>query len=69
MEYILKPSTEQANSSEATPVKKEDQLLTESSDNTKNNTPTAPSNSRVIDVTEEWLGKCIIIVGAPPPQK
>ena len=69
MERTLKPLMEQANSSEATPVKKEEQLSTESSENSNAHTQIEPSNPLRVDDTEEWLGKCIIIVGAPPPQR
>jgi hypothetical protein len=69
MEHTLRPSTEPANSSQKAPVLKEEKLPTESSDNTKNNTQSEQSNPLRINDTEAWLGKCIIIVGAPPPQK
>ena len=50
-------------------MEKEEQLSTGSSDNTKNDTQNEQSNPLRVNDTEAWLGKSIIIVGAPPPQK
>lgn len=73
MEHTLKHSEELPVASEATRGQKEEQLLTESSENTNNDTQSEQSNPLsdpcFTDNTEEMLGKCIIIVGAPPPQK
>jgi hypothetical protein len=73
MEHTLKQSEEQLVTSEATPEQKEEKLLTELSDSTNNPTQSEPSNPFTdpcfVDDTEEFLGKGIGIVGAPPPQK
>jgi hypothetical protein len=59
--------------SEATPEQKEEQLSKTSSQDTSESTQSEPSNPFTdpcfVDDTEEFLGKGIGIVGAPPPQK
>jgi len=58
----LKSSDGTENSSTATP----DKNGTKSSE--KSPSATSAATSHIVDATEEWLGRSIIITGAPEPR-